>query len=260
MSDPRDPVGARYRELAREEPPAHADAAILAASRRAVGARPGGHRWFVPLSVAAVLVLGIGVALRMQVEQPGVETSMPQSEYSMPAPPPEEPAAARESASPAMPQSSERAAPVVKVEKQATPRAVAPAAPRREAPAPARTAAPAPVPGAAPVPAPGEAPAAASGEAPAALRGEAPPPAAAAAAVRVPVSPAPPPPAAVRAAPQERRAVADEGATPEAELERITRLRRAGRHDEADKALEEFRRRFPAHRIPDAVWEQVKPR
>lgn len=234
MSDPRDPVGARYRELAREEPPAHADAAILAASRRAVGARPGGHRWFVPLSVAAVLVLGIGVALRMQVEQPGVETSMPQSEYSMPAPPPEEPAAARESASPAMPQSSERAAPVVKAEKQATPRAVAPAAPRREAPAP--------------------------GEAPAALRGEAPPPAAAAAAVRVPVSPAPPPPAAVRAAPQERRAVADEGATPEAELERITRLRQAGRHDEADKALEEFRRRFPAHRIPDAVWEQVKPR
>jgi hypothetical protein len=44
------------------------------------------------------------------------------------------------------------------------------------------------------------------------------------------------------------------------ELERIAALRREGRHAEADKALEEFRRLNPDYRIPDAVWEQVKPR
>src|SRR5687768_2558222 len=84
MSDPGR-IPERYRELAVEAPPAALDAAILAASRRAVGARPGrAQRWFAPVSVAAVLVLGIGVALRMQVEQPGVETSLPQAEYPVP--------------------------------------------------------------------------------------------------------------------------------------------------------------------------------
>jgi hypothetical protein len=37
-------------------------------------------------------------------------------------------------------------------------------------------------------------------------------------------------------------------------------LRIAGRHAEADKALEEFRRRFPAYRIPDPVWDRVRAR
>lgn len=44
------------------------------------------------------------------------------------------------------------------------------------------------------------------------------------------------------------------------ELERIARLRTEGRHDAADKALEAFRREHPQYRIPDAVWERVKPR
>jgi hypothetical protein len=44
------------------------------------------------------------------------------------------------------------------------------------------------------------------------------------------------------------------------ELERIATLRAQGRHAEADKALEEFRRTHPDYRIPDAMWERVKPR
>src|SRR4051812_49842905 len=88
MSDPGDRIGDRYRELARETPPPAIDAAILAASRRAVGSRPGGaRRWFAPVSAVAVLVLGIGIALRMQVEQPGIETSAPAAEYRAPAGP-----------------------------------------------------------------------------------------------------------------------------------------------------------------------------
>jgi hypothetical protein len=44
------------------------------------------------------------------------------------------------------------------------------------------------------------------------------------------------------------------------DLEAIAKLRLEGRHEEADKALAEFRRRHPDYRIPDAMWERVKPR
>ena len=47
---------------------------------------------------------------------------------------------------------------------------------------------------------------------------------------------------------------------PERELERIAKLRDEGRNSEADKAIEEFKRKFPAFRIPDATWSRVKPR
>lgn len=46
----------------------------------------------------------------------------------------------------------------------------------------------------------------------------------------------------------------------EAELERIARLRGEGRHEEADKALTEFRRINPDYRIPEPLWERVKAR
>ena len=90
MTDSDDKLSRRYRELPREEPSADLDAAILAASRRAVGAGPRARKssWMVPTSIAAVLVLGVGVSLRMQLEQPGIETSAPSSsasEYPVPA-------------------------------------------------------------------------------------------------------------------------------------------------------------------------------
>ena len=40
---------------------------------------------------------------------------------------------------------------------------------------------------------------------------------------------------------------------PEKWLERIAELRKEGSHEEADKALEEFRKRYPDHKIPESV-------
>jgi hypothetical protein len=57
-----------YRALGGEEPPRALDEAILAASRRSQ------HRWRVPLSIAAVLVLAVGVTLRMLPQRPDAES------------------------------------------------------------------------------------------------------------------------------------------------------------------------------------------
>ena len=46
--------------------------------------------------------------------------------------------------------------------------------------------------------------------------------------------------------------------SPEVELERIARLRAAGRHEEADKALAAFRKRHPDYRIAPATLERVE--
>ena len=56
-----------------------------------------------------------------------------------------------------------------------------------------------------------------------------------------------------------RKSVAPE-ADPGRELERIAQLRASGDDAEADKALAEFRRRHPDFRIPEAMWERIKPR
>lgn len=55
-----------YRETGREEPPAHLDAVILAEAKAAAAPRRGGKpRWLMPLSLAATVVLSIGVVLFM---------------------------------------------------------------------------------------------------------------------------------------------------------------------------------------------------
>jgi hypothetical protein len=46
--------------------------------------------------------------------------------------------------------------------------------------------------------------------------------------------------------------------TPERILERIAELRKQRRHEEADKVLAEFRQRYPAYRIPDAMREKLE--
>jgi hypothetical protein len=61
-------VSAGYRALGSEEPPRALDDAILAASRRSPA------RWRVPLSIAAVLVLAVGVTLRMLPQKPDAES------------------------------------------------------------------------------------------------------------------------------------------------------------------------------------------
>jgi hypothetical protein len=49
-------------------------------------------------------------------------------------------------------------------------------------------------------------------------------------------------------------------ASPEQALQGIADLRRQGRHDEADKALVEFRKRFPDYKIPPEMLEKVERR
>ena len=176
MGDPRDDeVSRRYRELPREEPPPALDAAILAAAREARPETRGARlaRWAGPLSIAAVLLLGIGISLRMQTGEPGGDTPMPASEYAMP--PSEAPAAASAPAPP----------PAQRLKREEAAADSAPAAGPRSLAAPA---------------------------------------------------------------------------DPARELERIARLREAGQHAEADRALEAFRRARPDYAIPEALRERVRPR
>jgi hypothetical protein len=64
---------------------------------------------------------------------------------------------------------------------------------------------------------------------------------------------------AVAGAMLESRAKA-EAETPQQWLERIARLREAGRHQEADESLAEFRRRHPGYEIPEAMRARVLAR
>jgi len=68
--DPRDPaIDAAYRAAAREEPPRELDERILAEAHRAVSARPApvgrsfAQRWRVPVALAATVVLSATVTL-----------------------------------------------------------------------------------------------------------------------------------------------------------------------------------------------------
>jgi hypothetical protein len=70
MAEPEhDKLDERYRALGREEPPPELDARILDAARRAAQSRPGRRRWMLPASIAAVIVLSVGVALEVQRER-----------------------------------------------------------------------------------------------------------------------------------------------------------------------------------------------
>jgi len=233
MADERDPkVSRRYGELGAEEPPRALDQSILAAARRAVDqphaplvAPAGRHRWYFPLAAAAILVLAVAVTVQVERQQPDPEAVQT-------APP----------AAPAAPMPVQEAAPKPPPKPVARPKAESP-----------RVFAPDPVPRAKVeerVPAP---PPAAVLE-----RRESAGAAADAAASRAaaPSAPAAAKPAAapMRSAPAQAARMAE---TPERELERIAELRRQERHAEADKALAEFRKRYPDYRISDAMLEKI---
>lgn len=237
--DPK--VSQRYRELAREEPPRHVDEAILAAARRAAEARPaplvvpsGRLRWYFPLAAAAIIVLAVAVTMHVEREQPDPEAVVVPP-VTTPKAPAEEPPA---------PQSQELA-------KVSPPRVFAPE----------------------PKPAPSQELRAQRDAAPLADQQKAPSPAPA----------APPPPAArPQASPQDamsgvrERADAQKAqvrrettvgavanfamASPDQLLQGIADLRRQGRHEEADKALAEFRKRYPDYKISEAMLEKVEKR
>jgi hypothetical protein len=268
MTDPDQDgrVARAYGDLGREEPPAALDAAILAAARRRR------VRWHAPAAAAAALVLAVGVALVVQREAPRKPVEIAMSPQVIPAPaPPAAPAAEREQAAaraaPGKPVSG--LAPGAKTEGRV---ARAPAAepapdPRRERMAEAskpadeaRAAAPAP---AAPAP-PSERVVLPSGGGSVKdgyVVGESSVPLGATSGRSDRADPgaaddrsAPAVAGALRSAP------AKAAESPEDWLERIAKLREAGRGDEADESLAAFRRRYPDYEIPKPLRARVLPR
>lgn len=229
MTDERDPkLQSAYRALGAEEPPRALDEAILGAARRSV--QPWTRRWAVPLSLAAVVVLSVTVTLRIQHEQRDIEMPAPvdkevtQAEKPAATTPLPKPASRREAE--AFPRSTQDRA-------VAENRAAAPAqvtATTAETPALAKRA---------------------DTQAPSAAESTAGPAAA---------PPAPASAPAMRAMLRERVAAERVAATPEQELERIAELRKQAKHDEADKALAEFRKRYADYKIPEAMLERVQRR
>jgi hypothetical protein len=234
MADERDPkVSRHYRELGTDEPPRHVDEAILAASRRAVHVHPaplvaptGRRRWYFPVAAAAIIMLSVAVTWHMQVERPDPNGYV----ASAPAP---------------AAQQEER-----KAEVQPAPAAKAftPDPPRQEARDQAIREAPARA-----------APQATPQAAPPLPEAAAPPPEVAASRAEERMRESAPMagargPEAARADSLFRKQLADE--PPERWLERIAELRKQGKHDEADKALEEFRKRYPDYKIPEAALKK----
>jgi hypothetical protein len=113
-------VSGAYRGLGRDEPPAQLDAAILAAAARRR------MRWAVPVSVAAVVVLAVGVTLRVQMEERKGAEDVALSPQVMEAPPATADRAVPESRSAAPAAAPAPARPAAKREMQAM---EAPAAP-----------------------------------------------------------------------------------------------------------------------------------
>jgi hypothetical protein len=250
VGDPK--LQSAYRALGAEEPPRALDEAILGAARHS--AQPWTKRWAVPLSLAAVVVLSVVVTLRIQHEQPGIEQPAPvrkEEQVARQAAEPLKPAAEpdKPAAEPAVRAPQQKS--MTRKEAQAFP---SPAQDRAVAESRVAEADKAP-PAVASAPAPRmEAPALAKR---ADARSE---PGSAAGSVAAPPAPATAAPA-MRAMQRERVAQERTAApTPEKELERIAELRKQDKHDEADKALAEFRKRYPEFKIPPAMLERVERR
>ncbi|MEO8143447.1 MAG: hypothetical protein ABI654_04465 [Betaproteobacteria bacterium] len=293
MTEERDPkVSAAYRDLGAQEPPRALDDAILAAARRAAGARPSAlaarasrQRWYAPLATAAVLVLAVATTLNMRLEKPGIESPAHQAPPSAQGPAPVVAEARQKREAEAKPdavadtrvkdaaksQSGDEGKNVQRKFKEPS----APAAPEPKPFATDRAAAASPRAdealgaassvtgklagqaeerGARDAIAGARAPQGAEVEALAKRAEEDARPQMQQRQAPVVQSPAPAP--AAKPALLERAAAL----TPEQELERIADLRRQQRHDEADRALAEFRKRYPDYRISEATRERVERR
>jgi hypothetical protein len=247
MTDERDPkISQRYRQLSGEEPSRELDQSILAAAHRSVDRShaplvvpAGRHRWYYGLGAAAVLVLAIAVTLHVERQQPDAELAEAPPPAPAPAPKPQYAKSASESSAPA-----EQARKPTTARQAQRPTYTPEPPPSAPAPAPAPT----PAPSAQPEVGAMADSAGARRDAKAAVREEQ---------------------ANVQALKKERPAVASRNAAtptaaqyaalpPERELDRIAELRKQGRDEEADKALAEFRRRYPDYVIADEMKAKVE--
>jgi len=256
--DPK--ISQRYRELPREEPPRHVDQAILAAARRAAETRPaplvvpsGRRRWYFPLAAAAVIVLAVAVTMHVERQQPDVEmaeapVAAPPLAREEQAAPAQAPAAKRESFTPdPKPAPSQERAPAATTDSREL-RAQRDNAP----PVELQKAQPAP---ASPAPPPAAAPALPSRQDVVSGMRES---------ERKEAAAKPQAGVGVAGAMRQRSAAAAADtfatASPEQWLQGIDDLKRQGRHDEAEKQLAEFRKRYPDYRIPEAITEKFEKR
>jgi hypothetical protein len=229
MTDERDPrMSRRYRELGSEEPSHELDQAILSAAHRAAD-RPhaplvspaGRHRWYFAFGAAAILVLAVAVTVQVERQQ-----TDPEAVPATPAPPErtEGVLSYKDAPPPAAQQrkDAERSEPRKSVERSKAQPGFA------QDPAPAA--------------APSEAPSSSTRTGPQADMREP----GAAQVQRAPAAPSAE--VLARAAPL----------SPERVLERIAELRKQGRHEEADKALAEFRQRYPDYRISEEMLQKLE--
>ncbi|MBM3357444.1 MAG: hypothetical protein FJY54_06925 [Betaproteobacteria bacterium] len=286
-NDPR--LARIYREAGDDGPPAHLDAAILAAAHREVGANPRPFSallrwWQVPVSIAAVVVVSASLVILMREE--GTERltdpklGAPAASRREEAPPasaeypitaPQEPVAPA-----ALPEPGVRAPRAPPVSREAV-TDKPPPTPARERAEPARQSAPATAESAPPfaaVPAPRPADPASRAERESAAEPAAvPKEARTRSEARAPLGERPAAdlakPAAAAAPESGRPAEVDPGTgrvlgerlpvwhayereRPEKWLERIEELRRQGQGAAAEEMLAEFKRRFPGHPLPAA--------
>jgi hypothetical protein len=254
--DPK--LSRRYRDLPREEPPRHLDDAILAKARRAVEARPaplvaptGRRRWYVPVAAAAIIVLAVAVTLHVERERPDDAERVVTMKAEPVAPPREEPRVMQ------APAPAKKAAP----ERPAT---------KSFVPDPQPQAGPAPAPASPPL-----ADSAAQGREDyerraaaaelARLQGErqlqrAERQAAASARADSAEEPRRQQRARVLESTPASSALGSAAAyqSPEQWLLGIDDLKRQGKHEEAEKQLAEFRKRYPDYRIPEAITEKFE--
>jgi hypothetical protein len=256
---------ALYREDAQQMPSPAADAAILAAARRAVGAGPQRRplllrlRWLTPLLAAAtVAVIAIGIVRMIPPEEiasPGAERFRAPAPASAPTPA----TAPANSPKPAPAPDTAASAPAKAAAREDRPvrlkqRQVAREAGDSSAFVPAPPAAPAPPRSiAAALEATAERAPAARYEAPAAAPAAAtPPPPALAAAQSAPSAPA------AAGAMVARKSLAAPMPSQDASVTRdpvkwinaIRELRNAGRRDDVARELAEFKRRYPDYELP----------
>lgn len=228
MTDDDAKVSARYRELAREEPPRHVDDAILAAARRATASRPaplvapsGRRRWYVPVAAAAIIVLAVAVTVHVERQQPDFEVAEQQAAPVQT--PVTEPAAKRDSSAPPAPGAEARSPAELQKSQTSssqpaapTPNSAEPLAELRESQR--------------------------SDAAPSAARAR-------------------PEARAMRSERgAEQKLIGLAAASPEQWLQGIVDLKRQGRDEEAEEQLGDFRKRYPDYRIPEAIAEKFEKR